>query len=102
MRLWARPMSAREPSTTADIVRVLEYGEDLEVSAWVKGEEVFTGADLWAKMGENQFVYGRNIGRNAPVAAPPLPGNAPGTGKWIDVNLTQQLMVAYNGRYVGG
>jgi len=89
-----------KPDTNSNIVKVLEYGDDVVVTQWVKGEEVFTGADLWAKTNDGLYLYGRNVGRNAPVAAPPLPANAPSTGKWIDVNLTQQLMVAYEGTKV--
>ena len=81
-------------------MRVLEYGEDVVVSDWVEGEEVFVGADLWAKLKGGGYVYGRNVGRNAPVAPPPIPADAPTAGRWIDVNLTQQLMVAYEGRDV--
>lgn len=88
----------REPTTSSEIVEVLAYGDELTVSAWVKGEEVFTGANLWAKLGEGRYVYARNVGRNAPVVAPPLPADAPRIGKWIDVHLTQQLMVAYRDR----
>ena len=88
----------REPTTESDIVEVLAYGDDVTVTAWVKGEEVFKAANLWAKIGEGRFVYARNIGRNAPVAATPIPAEAPAAGKWIDVNLTQQLMHAYEGR----
>lgn len=89
-----------QPSTNAKVVDELVYGDPLEVSAWVKGEEVFEGADLWAQVGQNRFIYARNVGRNAPVAPTPVPAEAPASGKWIDVNLTQQIMVAYNGRNV--
>ncbi len=89
-----------QPSTKATVVEELAYGDALEVTAWVKGEEVFEGADLWAQIGQNRFIYARNVGRNAPVAPTPIPPEAPASGKWIDVNLTQQLMVAYDGRDV--
>ena len=87
-----------QPSTTVPVTRVLEYGEPVIVTAWVAGEEVYEGADLWAQIGPDEFVYGRNVGRNAPVLPTPLPPDAPTTGKWIDVNLTQQLMIAYEDR----
>jgi hypothetical protein len=77
---------------------VLAFGDDVTVTAWVKGEEVFKGANLWAQVGKDKFIYARNVGRNAPVAATPLPAEAPTFGRWIDVNLTQQLMNAYDGR----
>ena len=89
-----------QPTTESDVARELVYGDKVKVSEWVKGEEVFVGADLWARIGANEYVYARNIGRNAPVAPPPLPADAPTTGRWIDVNLIQQLMVAYDGRDV--
>ena len=87
-----------EPTTEARTVDELEYGDPLEVTAWVEGEEVFDGADLWAQIGPGRYVYGRNVGRTGPVAPPPLPADAPTVGNWIDVNLTQQMMVAYEGR----
>lgn len=89
-----------EPTTNAEIVEALQYGDPITVSAWVKGEEVFEGADEWAHVGPNRFIYARNVGRNAPVLPPPLPADAPAAGKWIDVHLTQQLLTAYDGREV--
>ena len=89
-----------EPTTASNVVGMLQYGEEITVTDWVKGEEVFVGAALWARIKSGEYVYARNIGRNAPVAAPPVPPDAPSAGRWIDVNLTQQLMVAYEGRTV--
>lgn len=89
-----------EPSTKAPIAKVLAYGDSVKVTAWVEGEEVYDGADLWAQIGPKEFIYGRNVGRNAPVMPTPIPPGAPATGKWIDVNLTQQLMIAYEGKTV--
>ena len=99
-RPWAKRTCARDPTTKSDIVRVLEYGDEITVTDWVKGEEVFVGADLWAKLKDGGYIYARNVGRNAPVAPTPVPADAPTVGRWIDVNLTQQLMVAYEGRNV--
>jgi hypothetical protein len=87
-----------QPTTEAPIVDELVYGDPVEVIAWVKGEEVYEGADLWAQVGQGRYIYGRNVGRTAPVAPPPLPPDAPASGKWIDVDLTQQVMTAYEGR----
>ena len=89
-----------DPTTKSDIDRVLEYGDEVTVTDWVKGEEVFVGADLWARLKDGGYIYARNVGRNAPVAPTPVPADAPTVGRWIDVNLTQQLMVAYEGRNV--
>ncbi|MGH2561373.1 MAG: L,D-transpeptidase family protein [Thermomicrobiales bacterium] len=86
------------PTTESEIVRVLQFGEAVTVSKWVKGEEVFEGADMWAQISNNEYIYSRNVGRNAPVEPPPLPSDAPSSGRWIDVDLTQQLMTAFEGR----
>jgi lipoprotein-anchoring transpeptidase ErfK/SrfK len=87
----------REPTTTSPIAETLDAGEAVTVTQWLKGEEVFEAADLWAKAGESRYIYARNIGRNAPVLPTPIPSDAPTWGKWLDVNLTQQLMTAYDG-----
>jgi len=90
-----------QPKTESAVVQVLEYGTQVKVPKWVDGEEVYTGAHAWAQLGTGGFVFSRNVGRNAPVAAPPLPDDAPSVGKWIDVHLTQQLMTAYTDRTPG-
>ncbi|MCA9879485.1 MAG: L,D-transpeptidase family protein [Thermomicrobiales bacterium] len=86
-----------EPTTAGKILQTLDYGEPVTVSQWLKGEEVFEGADMWAKVGDGRFVYSRNVGRNAPVLPTPIPADAPTWGQWLDINLTQQLMTVYDG-----
>jgi hypothetical protein len=87
----------REPTTKSAVVETLDYGEPVTVSGWLKGEEVFEAADMWAKIGEGRYVYSRNVGRTAPVLPLPLPPDAPTWGKWIDIGLIQQLLTAYDG-----
>ena len=87
-----------QPTTDSEIVEVVDFGQDVTIVAWVKGEEVFEGADEWAKTKDGKFIYSRNVGRNAPVRATPVPSDAPTSGRWVDVHLTQQLMTAYEGR----
>lgn len=89
-----------EPSTSAPALEVLPDRSPVVVIDWVEGEEVFTGADEWAKLEGEGYIYARNVARNAPVLPPPLPQDAPSTGRWIDVHLTQQLMTLYDGREV--
>jgi len=88
----------REPTTSSAQVRVLQYNDPITVIDWVEGEEVFDGADVWAKLDDGTYIYARNVGRAAPVAPPPLALDAPWEGRWLDLQLTQQLMVAYEGR----
>lgn len=87
-----------EPNTTSATVREVPYGEPLTVVAWVRGEEVVENSYIWAQLSDGNYVFARNVGRSAPVAPMPLPDSAPWEGRWIDIQLTQQLMVAYEGR----
>jgi lipoprotein-anchoring transpeptidase ErfK/SrfK len=87
----------RDPTTKSTIVESLEYGAPLTVTEWLKGEEVFEAADMWAKVGDNRYVYSRNVGRTAPILPTPIPPDAPTWGKWIDISLIQQLLTAYDG-----
>lgn len=87
-----------EPTTASATVRELEYGENVTVVDWVRGEEVVENSWIWAQLSDGNYVFARNVGRNAPVAPLPVPDDAPWEGRWIDIQLTQQLMVAYEGR----
>ena len=89
-----------QPTTKSATSKTLAYGDPVVVVDWVTGEAVDDNDDGWAKLKENKFVYVRNIIRSAPVSAPTLPSDAPDYGRWIDVHLTQQLMVAYEDRTV--
>jgi hypothetical protein len=87
-----------EPNTTSETVRTIPSGTSVTVVDWVRGEEVVENSFIWAVLDDGTYIYARNVGRNAPVAPPPVPDEYPWEGKWIDVHLTQQLMVAYEGR----
>ncbi|MCO5221916.1 MAG: L,D-transpeptidase family protein [Thermomicrobiales bacterium] len=87
-----------EPTTQSEAISLLPDRSSIEVVDWVKGEELFAGADEWAKLKDRGYIYARNVGRNAPVLPTPLPSNAPKTGRWIDVHLTQQLITLYEDR----
>ncbi len=86
------------PGTDSRIVKTIPYGETLTVTNWVKGQRVDGGSDTWAQLTDGSYVYERNVGRAGPVEPPPVPEDAPWEGKWIDCNLTQQLLIAYEGR----
>lgn len=87
-----------EPTTQSEAIDLKLDRSSIVVVDWVKGEELFPGADQWAKLEGQGYIYSRNVARNAPVLPPPLPKNAPTTGRWIDVHLTQQLMTLYEDR----
>ena len=87
-----------EPNTTSATVYELAYGDPVTVVDWVRGEEVVENSFIWAQLSDGNYAFARNVGRFAPVAAIPVPDDAPWEGRWIDIQLTQQLMVAYEGR----
>lgn len=89
-----------QPTTKSKTAETLAYGDPVVVVDWVEGEAVDEDDDNWAQTSDGKFIYVRNVIRSAPVAAPELPRDAPEYGRWIDVHLTQQLMVAYDGRKV--
>jgi uncharacterized protein YgiM (DUF1202 family) len=86
------------PGTDGRIVKTIEYGDAVTVTEWVKGQRVDGGSDTWAQLRDGTYIYERNVGRAGPVEPPPVPDDAPWEGKWIDCNLTQQLLIGYEGR----
>lgn len=87
-----------EATTASAAVRTIEDGTPVVVVDWVRGEEVVENSFIWAQLDDGNFIFARNVGRAAPIQPPPVPDHLPWEGKWIDVHLTQQLMVAYEGR----
>ena len=87
-----------EPTTESRIVKTIQYGDPVIAVDWVKGETVDDGGYTWALLEDGTYIYERTVGRAGPVEPPPVPDGAPSEGKWIDCNLTQQLLVAYEGR----
>ena len=85
------------PNSSAPRVGVLERGQPVTVLAWVTGEEIETQNSTWAQLGEGRYVYSALIRKNDPKGPPPLPGGIQSSGKWIDVNVTQQVLTAYEG-----
>lgn len=88
------------PTTDSRIIRTIQFGDPVIAVDWVKGEKIDDGSDTWALLDDGSYLFERNVGRAAPVQAPTPPLDAPSHGKWIDCNLTQQLLIAYQGRNV--
>jgi len=84
------------PSTSAPIVGTLRAGQPVSVSDWAIGERVVGKNDLWAHLSGGGYVYTRGLTKGVPATPPPAPP-APTSGRWIDVNLTQQIATAYAG-----
>ena len=91
--------NVRADATTASAtIRELADGEIVQVADWVRGEEVVENSFIWAQLVGGGYVFARNVARDAPVAPIALPDDAPWSGKWVDIQLTQQLMTAYEDR----
>ena len=88
----------RAPERNGKPIRELTPGEPLTVVRWVAGEEVEKDNNTWAELSDGTYVFSTLL-RRAPLAEPPaIPADAPDTGRWIDVNLREQVAVAYEGR----
>lgn len=88
----------RVPERKGTPLRELTPGEPVQVVRWVAGEEVEKNNDTWAELSDGTYVFSTLL-RRAPLSgAPALPADAPETGRWIDVNLQEQVAVAYEGR----
>jgi L,D-transpeptidase-like protein len=87
------------PSTRSDTLGELASGRPIVVSGWVAGEEVVPDNPTWASLGNGVFLYSSVL---RPVALPgaPLPPDVGYSGRWIDLNLTHQVVVAYAGSSV--
>ena len=88
----------RAPERNGKPIRELTPGEPVKVVAWVAGEEVEKNNNTWAELADGTYVFSTLL-RRAPLAEPPaLPADAPDSGRWIDVNLQEQVAIAYEGR----
>ncbi|MCC7369649.1 MAG: L,D-transpeptidase [Chloroflexi bacterium] len=86
------------PDRSRPPVGDLKAGTPITVVRWVSGEEVEPHNDTWAELSDGTYVYSTSLRRNGEVTPPALPADAPTTGRWIDVNLTEQVATAYEGR----
>ncbi len=88
------------PNRSQPPVGELKAGTPVEVVDWVSGEEVESHNDTWAELSDGTYVFSTSLRRIPLADAPALPADAPTEGRWIDVNLAQQIATAYEGRTV--
>lgn len=88
-----------DPSTRGPSVGELPSGRPIVVSAWASGEEVIRDNPTWAMLGDGTYLYS-SVLRPVALPAPPDPPTADLTGRWVDLNLTHQVVVAYEGEAV--
>lgn len=86
------------PNRSQPPVGQLKAGTPVEVVDWVSGEEIESHNDTWAALSDGTYVFSTSLRRNPLDGAPALPADAPTAGRWVDVNLTQQIATAYEGR----
>jgi hypothetical protein len=85
------------PSTKTPSIGELPSGHPIVVSGWVAGEEVVKDNPTWAALSDSNFLYSSVLRPVALPAAPPPPASADFSGRWIDLNLVHQVVVAYEG-----
>jgi lipoprotein-anchoring transpeptidase ErfK/SrfK len=88
-----------QPSTRVASLGELPSGRPIVVSGWVAGEEVVPDNPTWAVLGNSTYLYSSVLRPVGLPSAPPPPGSTSSyTGRWIDLNLLQQVVVAYEGQ----
>jgi lipoprotein-anchoring transpeptidase ErfK/SrfK len=87
-----------EPNRKKPPIGTIKAGTPVTVVRWVSGEEIEPANDTWAELSDGSYVFSTSL-RRAPLENPPaLPADAPPSGRWVDVNLTEQVATAYEGR----
>jgi hypothetical protein len=94
-----------EPKRSAPVVSTYPQGQILGFQGWVEGEQVTWDDPAWGvirapgaegdKSAPAIYVYGRLTRPIAVEATPPPAVNPLPTGRWIGINRTIQVVVAY-------
>jgi hypothetical protein len=86
------------PSVGADLITELQPGADIAVDNWVAGSEVYPTLITWGHLSSGDgYVYGSAIQPEGSDYAPPVPAGMPSADRWIDVNLTYNIITVYSG-----
>ena len=86
-----------EPNRSKPPVGTLGAGTAVEVVRWVRGEEVEPRNDTWAELSDGTYVFSTSLRRTGTPEPGPIPADAPTTGRWVDIDLGQQIATAYEG-----
>jgi hypothetical protein len=92
------------PSVSAEVVADLAPGDAIEIDRWVAGSEVYRTLITWGHLADGRgYVYGSAIRPRLLETPPRLPQDSlEMSGRWIDVNLTQNVIAAYEGQTIRG
>lgn len=94
-RVIANQATIREkPSGGAKVLRTASAGSLVQVTGWVAGDALNYDDGTWGQVPEGGFVYSGAL-QIVPPQTPPAPPADHPAGKWIDVNLLHQTVVAY-------
>jgi hypothetical protein len=84
------------PDGSGESLGTLPVGTPVIIESWVVGQEVISDQPGWARVAEGVYVYGPLL-RKPYIELPPAPIHGPLGDRWIDANLTQQTVTAYEG-----
>lgn len=82
------------PTRQAEVLAELPMGTPVLVRRWVEGEEVVKNDATWAELADGMYLWAQLV-RQARPSAPPPPPRLLDVRQWIDVNLTLQIVTAY-------
>ena len=83
------------PTTGSSIIGEISAGSPIVITGWAIGERVTGVNDVWGQLSGGGYVYSENVAKGD-ISAPTSPG-APKSGRWIDINLTEQIATTYEG-----
>ncbi len=102
-RLWSGTVQAegarlrQAPRRDAPVLAELAGGTAVRVRRWVQGDEVLPDNPVWAERADGGYLYSATL-RHGPLPELPAPAVAPlASGRWIDVDVTRQVLTAYEG-----
>ncbi|MBV9354990.1 MAG: L,D-transpeptidase [Chloroflexi bacterium] len=87
------------PSSSAEVEEELDPGTPLRIDRWVSGSMLYPDVYTWGVVDPADgggYVFGGSIAGVLPPAVPPARDVMQGTaGNWLDVNLTLDVVTAY-------
>jgi hypothetical protein len=89
------------PGTSYQTVGKLSHGASVTVLESVAGPAVNGGKPIWYKIGDGRYVYSGLVRAASPLTPAPQPSPQPhpqpGPGKWIEIDLSDHTLTAWDG-----
>lgn len=83
------------PSAGSAMAGSLQPNSPIQIVAWVNGQRVSGVNETWGEIAPGEYVYSAQLLKPTPSSPPPPPQTF--AGHWVDANLTEQILTAYNG-----